>query len=80
MKKVFVLTGRPSGDKLASKVVKELKGINSNIEYLSVGEKKFKIFGIKTIYELKEITYIGFTNVVFNIFKINKKINETVKL
>ena len=35
--------------------------------------------GIQSIYELKEITYIGFTNVFLNIFKINKKINETVK-
>ena len=31
------------------------------------------------IYDLKEITYIGFTKVILNLFKINKKINETVK-
>ena len=35
--------------------------------------------GIKSIYELKEITYLGFTNVILNIFKIRNKINETVK-
>ena len=35
--------------------------------------------GIKSIFDLKEITYLGFTNVLFNIFKIKKKINETVK-
>ena len=35
--------------------------------------------GIKTIYDLNEITYIGFTNVILNIFKINKKINETAQ-
>ena len=34
---------------------------------------------IRSIYDLKEITYLGFTNVISNIFKINKKINETVK-
>ncbi len=79
MKKVFVLTGEPSGDKLASKVIKELKEINSNIEYLCVGGENLRTLGIKTIYELKEITYIGFTNVIFNIFKINRKINETVQ-
>ena len=41
MKKIFILTGEPSGDKLASKVVKELKN-NSNIDYLSVGGEKFR--------------------------------------
>ena len=35
--------------------------------------------GIKSIFDLKEITYLGFTNVLFNIFKIKKKINETTE-
>ena len=35
--------------------------------------------GIRSIYDLKEITYLGFTSVILNIFKI-KKINETVKI
>ncbi len=78
MKKIFVLTGEPSGDKLASKVIKQLKKTNPEIEYLSVGGENLKSLGIETIYDLKEITYIGFTNVIFNIFKINKKINKTV--
>ena len=40
MKKVFILTGEPSGDKLASTVVSKLKIKYPNIEYLSVGGKK----------------------------------------
>ena len=79
MKKVFILTGEPSGDKLASKVINDLKKINQNIEFLSVGGEHLQSLGIKSIYDLKEITYLGFTNVILNIFKINKKINETVK-
>ena len=79
MKKIFILTGEPSGDKLASKVIQELKKSNSEIEYLSVGGENLKALGIKSIYDLREITYIGFTNVITNIYKINKKINETVK-
>ena len=79
MKKIFILTGEPSGDKLASKVIRELKKNNPDIEYLSVGGENLKALEISSIYDLKEITYIGFTSVILNIFKINKKINETVK-
>ena len=79
MKKVFILTGEPSGDKLASKVINDLKKINQNLEFLSVGGEHLQSLGIKSIYDMKEITYLGFTNVILNIFKINKKINETVK-
>ena len=79
MKKIFILTGEPSGDKLASKVLSKLKILNPNIEYLSVGGESLKSQGIKTIYELKEVTYLGFTSVLLNIFKINNRINKTVE-
>ena len=78
MKKIFVLTGEPSGDKLASKVISKLKSTKSDIEYLSVGGENLKALGIESLYDLKEVTYLGFTRVLFNIFKIKKKIDETV--
>ena len=78
MKKIFVLTGEPSGDILASKVISKLKNSSPNIEYLSVGGEHLKALGIKSLYDLKEVTYLGFTKVLLNVFKINKKINETV--
>ena len=79
MKKIFILTGEPSGDKLASTVISKLKLENPEIEYLSVGGTHLKNLGIKSIYNLKEITYLGFTSVLLNIFKINSKINKTVE-
>ncbi|MDC2987509.1 lipid-A-disaccharide synthase [Candidatus Pelagibacter bacterium] len=79
VKKIFILTGEASGDKLASKVVSNLRKIDTGIEYLSVGGENLNKLGVKSIYNLKEITYLGFTNVILNIFKIKRKINETVK-
>ena len=79
MKKIFILTGEPSGDKLASRVVAKLNQNHSDIEYLSVGGSHLNSLGVKSIYELKEITYIGFTSVILNILKIRNKINLTVK-
>ena len=32
MKKIFIITGEPSGDKLASEIISKLKLQNSNIE------------------------------------------------
>ena len=78
MKKIFILTGEPSGDKLASAVISKLKIYNSNIQYLSVGGSHLKSLGINSIFDLKEITYLGFTAVLLNIFKIRNRINKTV--
>ena len=79
MKKIFILTGEPSGDKLASKVISKLKKKDPNIEYSCVGGTHLNSLGIKSIFDLKEITYIGFTSVLLNIFKIKNKINKTVE-
>ncbi len=78
MKKVFVLTGEPSGDKLASTVISKLKQIKHDVEYLCVGGSHLNSLGIKSIFDLKEITYIAFTSVLLNIFKIRNRINKTV--
>jgi len=78
MKKIFILTGEPSGDKLASTVISKIKQINPNIEYLCVGGSNLNDLGIKSIFDLKEITYIAFTSVLFNIFKIRNRIYKTV--
>jgi len=78
MKKIFIITGEPSGDKLASSVISKLKVAEPNIKYLSVGGTHLNSLGIKSIFDLKEITYIGFTSVLLNIFKIRNRINKTV--
>ena len=78
MKKIFVLTGEPSGDKLASEVVSEIIKKKSDLEFLSVGGTNLEKLGIKSIYDQKEITYIAFTDILLNFFKIKRKIKATV--
>jgi len=78
MKRIFILTGEPSGDKLASTVISELNKSNPEIEYLSVGGYHLTSLGIRSIFDLKEITFMGFTSVLLNIFKIKNMINKTV--
>ncbi len=79
MKKIFILTGEPSGDKLASQVIKKLKIKDDKIQYLCLGGENLTNLGIKSIKNLNDVTFLGFTKVLTNIFKIKKNINETVK-
>mgnify|MGYP001306374618 FL=1 len=77
-KRIFILTGEASGDKLASTVISKLNQNNNEIDYLSVGGSNLFKLGIKSIFDINEITYIGFTSVILNILKIKKKIDYTV--
>ena len=78
MNKIFILTGEPSGDKLASEVIKKIKLTKTDIDYLSVGGQYLSSIGIRSIFDQKKITYMAFTDIFLNIFKIRKKINEAV--
>ena len=78
MNKIFILTGEPSGDKLASEIISEIIKKKSDLEFLSVGGSNLEKLGIKTIYDQKEITYIAFTDIILNFFKIKRKIKDTV--
>ena len=76
MKKIFIVTGEPSGDKLASKVIYNLKKKLPNIDYLCVGGPYLKSLGIKTVFDLNEITYFAFTKVLFN--KLSQEVDLTL--
>ena len=76
MKKIFVLTGEPSGDKLASTVISKLKSQNPDIEYLSVGGNHLKKLGINSIFNLNEITYLGFTSIFSIYLKLEVKLTK----
>ena len=61
MKKIFVLTGEPSGDKLGiNRLSQNLKKIIQILNILCVGGTHLNHLGIKSIFDLKEITYIRF--------------------
>ncbi len=79
MKKIFILTGEASGDKLASTVIERIKKQNNDVKFLSVGGSNLASLGINSIFNIEQITYMGFTSVLLNIFKIKKKIDFTVK-
>ena len=79
MKKIFILTGEASGDKLASTVIEKIQKGNNDVKFLSVGGSNLTSLGINSIFNIEQITYMGFTSVLLNIFKIKKKIDFPVK-
>ena len=78
-KKIFIISGESSGDKIGSLVIKKLKEKNLNIQFLAIGGENIKSEKIDCIFDIKDIAYMGFIDVLKNIFSIKAKINLTVK-
>jgi lipid-A-disaccharide synthase len=79
VKKIFIITGELSGDKIGSLVIKKLKEKNLDIQFLAIGGENIKSEKIDCIFDIKDISYMGFIDVLKNIFSINAKISLTVK-
>jgi lipid-A-disaccharide synthase len=78
-KKIFIITGESSGDKIGSLVIKKLKEKNLNIQFLAIGGENIKSEKIECIFDIKDIAYMGFIDVLINIFSIKAKIDLTIK-
>ena len=76
----FILSGETSGDNLAGSIVKELKKNNEKISFNfnGVGGKKLEKEGVKSLFSIKDISVMGFFEVIPNIFKILNRINFVV--
>ena len=78
-KKIFIITGESSGDKIASYVINHIKKNNSEIQFLAIGGENIKSQQVNCIFDIKDISFMGFIDVLKNISSIKKKINFTVK-
>ena len=71
-KKIFLVVGEPSGDLHASRLAREIKRIDPQIELLGVGGDKMAAEGVRLFYRTDELGIIGLPD----IFKHLKKIKE----
>jgi lipid-A-disaccharide synthase len=79
LKKIFIITGESSGDKIGSLVIKKLKEKNLDIQFLAIGGENIKSEKIDCILDIRDIAYMGLIDVLINIFSIKAKIDLTVK-
>lgn len=68
--KCFILVGEPSGDLHASELIKELLSLNKQIEIKGWGGDLMKSAGADILMPLEKLSFMGFWEVIKNIFKI----------
>ncbi|HRT99919.1 MAG TPA: lipid-A-disaccharide synthase [Ignavibacteriales bacterium] len=70
--KYFILTGEPSGDLHASALVKNIKNNHPEAIFFGVGGSNLEAEGVELIYNIKDLSFMGFWEVIKNISKIQK--------
>lgn len=60
-------------------VINKIKKKYSNINFLAIGGTNIKAENVNCIFDIKEISYMGFIDVFKNIFKLMNRYNYTIK-
>jgi lipid-A-disaccharide synthase len=76
--KVYFVTGEPSGDLLASSLMKALREKVPDVEFYGVGGETMKSYGFNSLFNMSELTVMGFFEVVPKLPLILKRLKQTV--
>ncbi len=83
VKKFFIIAGESSGDLLGSKLIKEIKSRFENpekeLEFIGVGGKLMKKEGFSSIFDMEELSVMGFTEVLPHIPKLLRRIKQAAQ-
>ena len=72
-KKIFIITGESSGDKIASLVIKKIKEKSPSVQFLAIGGESIKSEKIDCVFDIQEIAK-NLTSGFFScIFLINRE-------
>ncbi|MDR2285944.1 MAG: lipid-A-disaccharide synthase [Prevotellaceae bacterium] len=76
--KVYFVTGEPSGDLLASSLMKALRDKAPDVKFYGVGGETMKSYGFDSMFNMAELTVMGFFEVVPRLPLILKRLKQTV--
>lgn len=62
--RILIIAGEASGDAHGAGVVQELKSRNPNIDIFGIGGDKMKQAGMKLTYHIREMSFMGFVEVI----------------
>jgi lipid-A-disaccharide synthase len=78
-KKILIVAGEASGDLHGSSLMRELKNINSQLQFFGIGGDKMKKEGMELIYHIDKLSIMGFFEVLKNLNLIREVMKAMIK-
>jgi len=78
-KKILIVCGEASGDMHAANLIKEMKNIDSSLEFYGIGGEKSKAAGMNLLYDINKLSFVGLIEVIRNLHFIAKVKRNLVK-
>jgi lipid-A-disaccharide synthase len=78
MSLVYIIAGEPSGDLLASGLMRALKAKNPDIRFAGMGGETMAALGFESLFDISEISVMGFLEVIPKLPLVMKRLKQVV--
>ena len=78
-KKILIIAGEPSGDLHASRLVRDLKTLDPDLQFFGLGGYLSKEAGVDTIFDISKLALVGLTEVLKKIFTVGKVYKDLLR-
>ncbi|MFH1198216.1 MAG: lipid-A-disaccharide synthase [bacterium] len=79
-KKILIVAGEASGDLHGSSLIREMKKIDNNYEFLGIGGDRMIAAGLNAKYHIKDMAFLGFFEILKHLPFIRRVKNDLLKL
>lgn len=77
--KVYLIAGEPSGDLLGSRLMRSMKKqMKEHVTFYGVGGETMKMEGLRSLFDISDLSIMGFWEIIPSIPVVLKHINEIV--
>ncbi|MCH2037736.1 MAG: lipid-A-disaccharide synthase, partial [Rickettsiales bacterium] len=76
--KLYIIAGEPSGDNLGAKLIHSLRALDPDMIFKGVGGDKIAEQGVESLFPIKDISLMGFIEVLPHLRTVFKRIDQTV--
>jgi lipid-A-disaccharide synthase len=67
MKKVMIVAGEVSGDQHAARLVRDLRAVRSDVEFVGIGGEALRREGVRTVVDARDMAVVGFFEVILRL-------------
>lgn len=78
-KRIYMIAGEASGDQLGGMLVQEMRTLDDTIEYRGIGGFSMMQQGIASLFPMRELSIMGFAEVIPHLLSITARIRQTVR-
>ncbi|MBY8975810.1 lipid-A-disaccharide synthase [Rhodobacteraceae bacterium NNCM2] len=78
-RRLYLIAGEPSGDRLGAELMRSLKAEDPGIEFMGLGGREMTAAGLKSLFDISELSVMGLTEVIAHMPSLMRRLSQVTE-